>query len=741
MTQKPSISQKIEQINALLDRQQFKQAFELLAEVDISQIDSSSKEAGHLFYFTALSLHQKSKFQEALAETKKALDILRNTDENKIIGQTQALLADIYCDTGDLRQAETQCRDALAVFRRIEDNKWVITLYNKLARICYLQSDFERAIEHLRDGIEKAKESNDMLRVAALTLNSGMVYRLLGKWKFAKDANMSALDTARKVGHNLNPMRYLFNLGYIAFLQRRFTEAEDYYKEALELAMEAGELCDSSIYYEYQGELSFVQGDWQKARQLYNKALEIGEKIAPQGDIINQTCRLLAELELSEGNLDEAIDQCNRSLGVSLKLKDRFEEGIAYRILGNIYFAKKDSIKTKENFEKSIKLLKEIKAIYELGRTYLEAGKSNCFNYFERLKFLGNAQDLFSEVGTEYHMKLTEIALTYLSEVSFPDFLTQNPQMLDVIHKAMLVMDKDVTILMQGETGTGKDLLAKLIHYNSNRRDKKFVSINCANLSEALLESELFGHRKGAFTSATVDKKGLLEEANLGTLFLNEIGELPSSIQAKLLAVVENKEYSPIGETCPRKVDARIIAATNKDLEKKVDIGAFREDLYYRLAIIKLNLPPLRERKEDIPLLVEHFLEKHADGTKEKVQAVSNRLSQLFLEYAWPGNIRELENEIIRLAALIEVDDEQGIDRLIQEIQKEKKLKIAQNQSFQETPPQNDSLLEQVGAYERNLILKALEQNNWVIVKTAKALNLPEATLHFKIKKLNLTRS
>ncbi len=781
MTRHSLFNKEIEQIGSFLENQQFKQAFELLAGIDLSLIDSSSIEAGHLLYFASLSLSKQSKYEEALVRAQEAFAIFRNTTENKRLGQIEALLGYIYCNTGDLKEAETEYRDALAIFRRIQDNKWVIELYNKLARICFLRSDFERAVEYLKDGIKKAEESGDITRVASLTLNLGLTYRLLGRWQLAERTSLSALDSARKAGSEFNAMRYVFGLGHTIFLQRRFAEAEDHYRQGLQLATEAGDIYESSMYYEYQGELCFVQGDFRKARELYSKALEIGEKIAPQGDIINQACRLLAELELAEGNLDEAVKQCERSLAVSLKLGDRFEEGIAYRILGNVYFIQKDNPKAREYFEKSIKLLKEIKAIYELGRTYLEAGKLSCFAYFERLKLLGNAQDLFAEVGTKYHIAQTDLALAsllhenaeftkalsfaqeaeetfknldekadqekasklrleiekkatqseYLKDASltfpFSSFITQNKETLDIIHKAQQAKDKDVTILIQGETGTGKDLLARMIHYNSTRRDNKFVSINCANLPEALLESELFGHKKGAFTSANQDKKGLLETANEGTLFLNEIGELPASIQAKLLSVLEEKQFTPLGATTPKQVDIRIIAATNKDLKQEVENKTFREDLYYRLSIIQLDLPPLRERKEDIKLLLEHFLEKHADGTKDKVKQASNKLSELFMSYSWPGNIRELENEIIKLSTLIEVKDEDGLNRLVEQIHKEKRLKLS------------TSLLDKKETLEKSEITNALRASSNIKAQAAKILNIPESTLRHKMKKLDIT--
>jgi len=783
MIQKTPIKERIGQIDLLLEKQQHKEAFELLAKIDISEFSDSSPEAGHILYFTALSLAKQSKYDESLSRAQQAFEIFRNTNENKRIGQIQALLGYVYCNTGDLEKAETEYRDALTIFKRIEDDKWIVEIYNKLARVYFMQSDFEKAIGHLKDGIRKAREIGDIATIAMLSTNLGSVYVHCGKWQLAEETNILASDMARKASRKPNLMRYLFSLGYVVFLQRRFAEAEDYYKEAFKLATEVGDVYESSSFYEFQGQLCFVQGDWQKARELYNKALEIGEKVAPEGDIINQTCRLLAELELAEGNLDKAVSYCDRSLKVSLKLKDRFEEGIVYKILGQVYLSKKDSIKAKESFGKSINVLKEIKAIYELGRTYLEAGKSSCFNYFERLKSLGNAQDLFAEVDTKYHIAHTDLAIsqllydnnefnkalsfaqeaeeifkklgekkdlevafklrfevekraTHLEEskdipfkFSFSGFITQNKEMLDIIHKAEQVKDKDITVLIQGETGTGKDLLVRMIHYNSNRADKKFIALNCANLPEALLESELFGHKKGAFTGANVDKKGLLEVADGGTLFLNEIGELPLSVQAKLLSVLEEKEFTRLGDTNPMKVDVRIIAATNRNLEEAVEDKTFREDLYYRLGVIKLNLSPLRERKEDIKLLIGHFLEKHADGSRDKVLEASKRLNELFMSYDWPGNVRELENEIVKLSTLIEIKDEDGLNRLIEQIEKEKRM----------TSNLPDSLLDKKERLEKSEIANALRATNNVKSDAARMLDIPESTLRSKIKKLNIT--
>lgn len=227
-----------------------------------------------------------------------------------------------------------------------------------------------------------------------------------------------------------------------------------------------------------------------------------------------------------------------------------------------------------------------------------------------------------------------------------------HPAMQGVIQLIHQVAGTKTTVLVQGESGTGKELVARAIHYESDRSSKPFVVINCAAIPSTLLESELFGYEKGAFTGASKTKKGRLELADKGTLFLDEIGEMPRELQVKILRVLEEQKFQHVGGTEDIEVDNRIIAATNKDLKQAVEAGIFREDLYYRLKVITLSIPPLREKKEDIPLLVEHFLRKHREVQKKNVSGVSEEALRLLMDYPWPGNIRELENVLLRAIVL-----------------------------------------------------------------------------------------
>lgn len=255
----------------------------------------------------------------------------------------------------------------------------------------------------------------------------------------------------------------------------------------------------------------------------------------------------------------------------------------------------------------------------------------------------------------------------YLKEMvqekySFENMVGASPKMEEVYRLSSQVAKSDATVLILGESGTGKELLAKGIHFNSLRKEQAFVTINCGSLPENLIESELFGHKKGAFTGAVSDKKGKFEFADGGTIFLDEIGELPLHLQVKLLRVLQDGMVDKIGESVPVKVDVRVLAATNRDLEEEVSAGNFREDLYYRLCVVPIKLPPLRERLDDIPLLVEHFLKKYSEKLKADRVRIDKEALKMLLKYSWPGNVRELENlaertVVMSQTGLVTVDD------------------------------------------------------------------------------------
>ncbi len=310
---------------------------------------------------------------------------------------------------------------------------------------------------------------------------------------------------------------------------------------------------------------------------------------------------------------------------------------------------------------------------------------------------------------------------------SFNNIIGNSSALKKVLDIIKSVADSNTTILITGESGTGKELVAKAIHTNSNRFNKPFFAFNSSNIPANLFESLLFGYKKGAYTGAYNDKKGLFEEADGGTIFFDEIANLDFNTQAKILRVLQEKEIQPLGSNKVIKVDVRIIAATNISLKEKVKSAEFREDLYYRLNVVNIHLPPLRERMEDIPLLVEHFIKKFSRDNHKPVKKYDSGFLKALLEYNWPGNIRELENAIQR-AVLLSSKEVLTAENLPDEI----RYKV-QGGDLAEI-----DFFSQVNQFKRKLIIKALEENNWIQRRAAQSLMLNPSTFTELVKKLGI---
>lgn len=305
-------------------------------------------------------------------------------------------------------------------------------------------------------------------------------------------------------------------------------------------------------------------------------------------------------------------------------------------------------------------------------------------------------------------------------QYNFPEIVGSSEKMQRVFELVAKVADTSTNVLILGESGTGKELIARSLHFNSSRSAKPFLAVNCGALPESLLESELFGHTKGAFTGAVADKKGLFRSAEGGTLFLDEIGEMPMPLQVRLLRALQEHEVTPVGSSTPQKFDARIVAATNRDLEKEVEAGNFREDLFYRLNVIEISLPPLRERSGDIPALIKHFVSKSAGAQNSVAKPVTEDAMSAMRSYIWPGNVREMENCIER--AFILSGDEIDLESL-----------PAKVRSAAGSPTIADSTsLESV---ERRHILETLASTNDDKVAAAKLLGIDLSTLYRKLKR------
>ncbi|TLY38188.1 MAG: sigma-54-dependent Fis family transcriptional regulator [Nitrospirae bacterium] len=329
------------------------------------------------------------------------------------------------------------------------------------------------------------------------------------------------------------------------------------------------------------------------------------------------------------------------------------------------------------------------------------------------------------------------LKLQLKGQASFSNLIGTSEPMQKVFALIRRVADASSTVLICGESGTGKELVAKAIHYHSPLRDCAFVTVNCAALPEPLLESELFGHMRGSFTGAVSNKEGLFEVADGGTLFLDEIAETPPGIQAKLLRVIQEREFRRIGGTRNIKVNVRILAATNQDLNKAVAEGRFREDLYYRLEVIPITLPPLRSRPEDVPLLVHHFLTVFGQRVNKPALKVSSSAMRALQEHEWKGNVRELENVMERVVALTAGDVIQ-----LEDVGQWLRDGARQTASLSPALPHDGlDLEEMMNGLERDLLLKALERTGWVKKKAARLLKLNARSFRYRLDKYGIKRA
>ena len=364
----------------------------------------------------------------------------------------------------------------------------------------------------------------------------------------------------------------------------------------------------------------------------------------------------------------------------------------------------------------------------------LEAMKAGAYDYVQKpfkpdeiLLVLKKAEE--RETLRKENQKLREAIRT---EHKFDEILAKSAPMMELFRTIGKIADYKTTVLVIGESGVGKELVARAIHRRGNRQNGPFVAINCGAIPENLLESELFGHKKGAFTDATADRRGLFEEANGGTLFLDEIGELPLALQVKLLRVLQEETIRRLGDVKDVKTDVRIIAATHRDLQAEVKAGRFREDLFYRLNVLPIPLPPLRERKEDIPLLIDHFLARNNARLGTQIRGLDAEAKKALIDYAWPGNVRELENTIERAMVLADSDQlhVQDLPERVREARDPVQMQLASGEL---------SIKKTTRIIEEVLIRRALQKTKGNRTRAAEILEISHRALLYKLKDYKIT--
>jgi len=697
-----------------------------------SQIDSLPVRA-LLHQRSAEALLKLTRLEEA---RERAAQSLALSDQAGDIGLSAAglnLMGRIAYREGDPLAARDMYEQALALYRRLGDEASAARVRNNLGLILKNLCEWESACAHFRGALESFRGLGRFAETGPPLLHLGIVYQKSGEWARAEEHYRQAEHVFLQVADHLSLVRVTIGLGNVARLERRFSDAESLLLGALERARSHDARREEALALEFLGELEADRGLPEAAVARYHEALAVAERAASDGDVIVELERRRAEALCEIGKLDQAEQACERARRLARRIDDRLEHAATHRVAGQIAWARGQRNEALQAWGIAASLLAQCHERYELGRTLLALGRA-VHNPLEARRHLYRASALFAELPAPHWLEQAEIELARLLGAA-PDLPGRPDSTLGRRHRApslvacshaMLMAEglarraaaTELSVLITGETGTGKELIARTIHGLSPRARRPFLAVNCGALRAELALSQLFGHRKGAFTGAHAEGTGLVEAANGGTLFLDEVGELPHDVQVTLLRFLESGEYLRLGDSQVRRADVRIIAATNRELKAGADHRSFRRDLLYRLNEIEIRLPALRERAADILPLARHFLTFYGGLGGP---TLSTEAEAVLRAYPWPGNVRELENVMKRVAALHGgggIVDSSGLLAFLLE-----------------------ASLTPTAADERSTILAAFERSGGNKSRMAEMMHVSRKTLYARIKRLGLDLS
>jgi transcriptional regulator with GAF, ATPase, and Fis domain len=531
--------------------------------------------------------------------------------------------------------------------------------------------------------------------------------------------------------------------------------AIDELNEALSASEELGLERERSIGLEYLGDCFLHGRNYGKAISNFSQAMSIAESNAPKGDLIPELCHRLAEAYVNLGDANQAILLCERGLRVARDIGDRYEECATHRVLAMAHRAAGNPTKAHRIAMEGIALGRSYEIPYELARALTWSGETRLQSKGRDDQMLGRlqlweARAVFDRIGIANEVRRLDRVLGFEEEettasapergiaalADLPDLdrgalrfgiITCSPEISEAVATIQSIAPSRIPVLVTGPSGVGKELIAQALHRMSDRRKLPFIAVNCGAISATLIESELFGHERGAFTGAIAPREGLFASADKGTIFLDEVGELPSSTQATLLRVLETGELRRVGSDDVRSIDVRVVAATNADLDELVERGRFRRDLFFRLEGVIVRIPPLREREEDIRALFRFFFAEAIAAAKKSVTVTAD-VEPLLCAYAWPGNVRELRNEITRAVAMAPDGAVLGRDAFLPKLRRKSPtaLRRARDQ-------------EEANADERQRIVEALRAHAGNKADAARSLGgMKRTTLLYKMDRLKI---
>jgi transcriptional regulator with AAA-type ATPase domain len=682
------------------------------------------------------ALFMLGRLEESRAQGEEGLALADGAQDVGLSAHALNQMGRICYREGDLMRARELYEDALALFRRLGDEVSCARVRNNLGLIHKNLCEWDAAIAHLRGSIESYRRLGCLALSGESMVNLGIVYQKSGDWERALDLYRQAESVFLTVGDQLWLCRVGIGIGNVARLQRRFTEAESSLLGALERSRAQNARREEVLALEFLGELDFDHGNVENAVRRYEEALPLAEKIAPEGDLVVELERRRGEALCALGRLDDAERAIERARRLARLTDDRLEHAASHRTEGDIAWGRGLIGEAQRAWTTAIRLLTECRERHELGKTLLTVGKVTQ-DPKEARRYLYRASALFAELGSTYWLDQAERELhRVLGGVPAPTprpagpglgrrhrapgMVAASPAMQRAEALARRAATTELSVLITGETGTGKELIARTIHTLSPRSRGPFLAINCGALRADLALSQLFGHRKGAFTGAHAEGIGLVQAAHGGTLFLDEVGDLPFDVQVTLLRFLESGEFLRLGETQVQRADVRVIAATNHELREAVERGTFRRDLFFRMNEVEIRLPPLRERQDDILPLGRHFLGFYGgmEGPRLCPEAEA-----VLRSYPWPGNVRELENVMRRVAALHTDDRDVSGTSLL---------------PFLAATGQPAGAAAPLAGDERSRIIAAYQEAGGNKSRLAKLLGVSRKTLYARLKRLQL---
>lgn len=625
------------------------------------------------------ALNGMGRWAETLALGDTILPRLTGPSFSGTKAKVHALVGYARLRLGEPRRAESHLRAAIHIATWDLDDPAQAVQYQRLLAFMFHGLGLWRQARHELTGAIEVADSRTLLKesgglrinLAVTELKFGDIHGVPAILDAAEDFLARASQTKRLLLARLIRANYL-----------RITSQPN---KALELLEAALVTCrdqrfsrEEAITLEYMGDCYLAKKDYQRALDLYNEGMKIAEATAPKGDLVPELCHRVAECLTYLGSANDAILACERGLRVARDIGDRYEECATHRVLAMSQKAAGNPSKALRTASEGIELGRAYEIPYELGRLLAWAGEARLAMPGLDEQALGRrqlweARGHFTRMGLRHWIEAIDRTLGYepapeagddeqsllpLAELEELDrgalrfgLVTCNAQVRDAVATVQSIAPSQIPVLICGESGVGKELLARAVHQMSDRRKGPFIAVNCGAIATSLLESEMFGHERGAFTGAVTSREGLIASADRGTLFLDEIADLPLPVQASLLRVLESGELRPLGKDSLRRVDIRIVAATNANLEDLVVRGVFRQDLYFRLNGVRVTLPPLREREEDVRALFRYFWAQACAAAKKTLR-VAPDVEPMLAAYAWPGNVRELRHEIVRVVAL-----------------------------------------------------------------------------------------